>query len=143
MTMKELVAWVAMIVQAMIAVWVFWELPGGLGPEVTAADVAIRVLWGVGAMVVLTVVATVIAAIGVSIAQQEEISDDRTDERDRSIAARSARNAHLATSLGLIGTVIALAMGLAPPLAVYMLFAAMLAGGTADSVSQLVYYRVG
>ena len=143
MTMKELVAWVAMIVQVMIAIWVFWALPGGLPPEVTPADAAMRVLWGVGAMIVLIVVLTIIAAIGVSIAQREEISDDRTDERDRSIAARSARNAHVASSLGMIATVIAIAMGLPLPLAVFMLFGAMLAGGVTDSISQLVYYRIG
>ncbi len=59
------------------------------------------------------------------------------------MSAKSARNAYYALSFGGLGTLLMLALGADPVNGAYVLFFALMLAGAADSVSKLIYYRIG
>ncbi|HEY8594015.1 MAG TPA: hypothetical protein VIL84_02125 [Devosiaceae bacterium] len=143
MSMREVSAICGLLVQIAIGIWFFGAALSGQVAGETVSDAAARVLWAVLAMAVITIATTILGAVLVSIVRRGEMPDGRTDERDRLINARSSRNAYVALSMGIAGTLIALALGAIPVVAVYGVFSAMLLGGIAETVSQLTYRRLG
>src|SRR5690606_5666341 len=140
MTFREMVAVVQLLGVAAVGGWLGWDVLRG-GMDGASAGIAIKLLWAVGAMIAFNVLGTVFGAILLSIAQREEVKDEPADERDHAISARSLRNSGIATSIASAVALIPLAMGVDPNLAVYMLFAAPVLGGTVNALSELYYYR--
>ena len=72
----------------------------------------------------------------------KEISDEKTDERDRLINGKGMRNGYFVLSIGVLGLLIWQGLGLPAPLGPYALFGiSMLAGGV-FAASQVLYYRI-
>lgn len=140
MTFKEMMAGVQIVGVIVVGAWLAWDaLDGGAGG--TSVEVAIKLLWAVGAMIVFNIVGTIIATILISIAQREELKDEPADERDHAIEARSLRNGGIATSIAAALALIPLAMGLDANFAIYALFIAPVIGGAVNAASELYYYR--
>jgi hypothetical protein len=94
-------------------------------------------------MIVVNIVATIAFVIAASIAGRGDLKDDAADERDRGISAKSSRNAYYIASGGGALTLVLLAFGYDPVSGVYFLFAVLMLAAAVESISQLVYYRVG
>ena len=143
MSFKEWTAVGQLVGQVIIVAWLVLDAMGGGAAGLTVTDVAVRLCWAIVAMIGLNIVLTIIAVIVGSIIAREELKDEKADERDISIDAHSGRNAGYVTSSAAALSLLALALGADPILAVYALFAAPMLGGATDSVSRLVYYRIG
>lgn len=141
MTFKELSAGVQIVGVVVVGGWLAWDVAQGGLAEMQASDIAIKLLWAVGVMVVFNVAGGVLATIIVSMVQGEELKDEPADERDMAIEARSLKNGGIATSVVAALALIPLAMGFDPKWAVYALFVAPVIGGTVNAVFQLYYYR--
>jgi hypothetical protein len=100
-------------------------------------------VWAIGFTVLFNIVAVIGMTIAVSIARRQEFRDERADERDRSIAAKSMRNAYFVGSVTGLAALLIFASAADPSLAIYMLFAGMLLAGAVDAASRLVYYWIG
>ena len=141
MTYKQLNASVMILSGAGIAAWVVWQAMSD--PAQDLENVAFRLLYAIGLNIIINIVLMILATILVSVARREDLKDERADERDRSIADKSLRNGYFAVSIGGLAVIVALAFGLGPIFAAYLLFGVLLLGGLVDPVSRLVYYRVG
>ena len=141
MTYKELTALVMILSGVGIATWVAWQAMTAPAPDVVS--VAWRLLYAIGFTILINIALMIIATIVVSIAQRQELMDERADERDRAINDRSMRNSYFALSFGGLGVIVALALGQDPVFTAYALFAVLMIGGLVDPVSRLVYYRIG
>ncbi|WP_297112060.1 hypothetical protein [uncultured Devosia sp.] len=140
MTSKEMMAWVQLLGVAVVGGWLGWDALNG-GAVGSAAEIAQKLLWAVGAMIGFNIVGAIIGTIVVSIAQREELKDEPSDERDHLVSAKSQRNSAIATSILAALALIPLAMGVDVTLAIYALFVAPVAGGTINAASELYYYR--
>lgn len=140
MTFKEMMAGVQLLGVVVVGGWLVWDGVNG-GATGTTTEIAIKLLWAVGAMVAFNVVGTVVGTILVSIVQGQELRDEPADERDHAVAAKSLRNSGIATSILAALALIPLAMGVDVNLAVYALFVAPVVGGTINALSELYYYR--
>lgn len=140
MTFKEMMAGVQVLGVVLVGGWLIWDGVNG-GTTGTTAEIAIKLLWAVGAMIAFNVVGTVVGTILVSIVQRQELRDEPADERDHAVAARSLRNSGIATSILAALALIPLALGVDVNLAVYALFVAPVVGGTINALSELYYYR--
>jgi hypothetical protein len=142
MSFKEWTAVVQVVGVILVGGWVALDAIGG-GAAQPLAAVAMKLVWTIGAVILFNIVAIIIVAILVSIAQRAELKDEKADERDRWVATRSSRNGYVVTSIAAALALVAVAFGVEPVLAIYALFAAPMLGGATDAVSQLVYYRLG
>jgi hypothetical protein len=140
MTFKEMMAGVQLLGVAVVVGWLGWDALNG-GTDGTSVEIAIKLLWAVGGLVVFNIVGTIIATILVSIIQRAELRDEPSDERDHIVSARSQRNSSVITSIIAALALIPLAMGADANLAIYALFLAPVAGGTVNALSELYYYR--
>lgn len=141
MTFKEWNAVIMIAGAAIIGAWVIFEAT--TNPAVGAAAIAGRLVWAIGFNIILNIVLVIALAIGVSIARREEFKDERADERDRSVNARSMRNGYFVASIAGLVCLVVFAMGADPGLALYTLFGGLMLAGVADAASRLVYYRLG
>lgn len=143
MTYKEWNAIVMMISAVVIGGWMGWQFWQG-GPEVSISEGAWQVLWAIGYLIAFNIVAIVLISIIYGIVRGgEPLADEASDERDRSVDASAAHNAYLALSIGILGVLIGLALGIDPALAPYGLFAVCLLSGLIHAASQFIYYRIG
>ena len=142
MSFKEWTAVVQIVGVILILGWVVLDALGG-GALQPLQAVATKLAWAIGAVIVFNIAAIIVVAILVSIARREELKDEKADERDKSVAARSSRNGYMVCSIGAAAALIMVAFGLDPVIAIYALFVAPMLGGATDAVSQLVYYRLG
>ncbi len=142
MTLKQWNAVIMLVGQVLITVWLVGELAVA-GVALSVADVSARLLWAGAIMIGFNIVAAIVIAIIVAIATRGQVRDERADERDRAIYARSMRNAYFVVSIGGVVTLVLLALGHDPVLAAYAIFAGGMLAGAAGSLSQLIYYRVG
>lgn len=142
MSFREWQSVISLAVSALVVAWLAFDLASG-GTGGSVAEVAMRLVWAIVAMILLNIVAAIAFVILVSIVQRQEWKDEKADERDRAVEARSMRNAYFVASGGGALTLLALAFGVAPSFGAYALFAALLAGGLTESISRLVYYRIG
>lgn len=143
MSYKEWTAIVQLAGGALIVGWLALEAAGGGLGNGSPAGLAIRLLWALAAIIAFNVVGMILVAILVSITRGEEIKDEPADERDEMVDTRSSRIGYVVTSALAVLTLVPLAMGYDPSLAILMLFVAPLAGGLAHAAAQLVYYRLG
>jgi hypothetical protein len=139
MALKQWNAVIELSAQALITVWLLLNA----GNAHTIAEVATMLLWAGGTMIVLTIAGAIIVSILIGIARRDGRREDIADERDRLIFAKSMRNAYFGISVACLATLIVLAMGIDPIVAVYTLFGGGMLAGAVGSVSQLVYYRIG
>ena len=142
MTFKQ---WNAVIMLAgvvAIAIWLIADITGGAAQAGVAA-VATRLLWAGLIMIGFNIAAAIGTAIVGSIVTREEFKDERADERDKAVYAKSMRNAYFVVSVGGIATLLLLALGTNPVAAAYAVFISGLLAGGAGALSQLVYYRIG
>lgn len=141
MSFRELNAAIALVVSVIAAVWLAREIAGGLPEDLSAA--AMRLVWAVGVLVVVNLVGIIVTVIAIGIATRTAVRDEKADERDRHINARAMRNAYVVASAGGALTILALALGVDPVLAVHGLFGALLLAGATEAASALLYYRIG
>jgi len=149
MSFEEKVTWVSGVVTLIVASWYGWVVVGlvGQGP---VEQIAYQrpLLLAVGAMVVLTIVGSILTAIGTAIAAElsgeGSVDDvDRKDERDASIDARGDRVAYYVASTFMVG-VLALAMLEQPHVWIANgVFAAFVVGSLVSSGVKLAAYRRG
>lgn len=143
MSMKEWTPIIQLVGLVLVGGWLLFDgLAGGFGATDFAA-VAMRLVWAIVVVIVFNIAATILVAIGVGIATRTEFKDEKADERDVAIDAKSMRNGGIVTSSLAALSLIALAFGVVPIFAVYALFASPVLGGATDAVSRLVYYRIG
>ena len=102
-----------------------------------------RLCWAIVASIIFNIVAIIIFAILVSIAQGREIADEAADERDHAVGAKAMRNAYLVASVAGLAAMIVWALGWEVTTGVYVLFAGLMLAGGVDAASRLVYYRIG
>ncbi|WP_437669864.1 hypothetical protein [Sorangium sp. So ce131] len=143
MTFKEWNAAIMLTGQMMIAGWLVFDAVTTQGWDAPVSAVSQRLLWALLASVAFNVVATIVVTILVSVIRREQLKDERADERDKAILARSMRNGYLVLSSSGGAVLLLLALGGSPALGAYALLAALMLGGAADSISKLVYYRIG
>lgn len=140
MTFKEMMAGVQITGVIVIGAWLAWDAANG-GAAVSTVDVAIKLLWAVGAMILFNIVGTILATIVISIAQRAELKDEPADERDLAIEARSLKNGGIATSIAAALALVPVALGVDANFAIYALFIAPVIGGAVNALFQLYYYR--
>jgi hypothetical protein len=142
MSHKEMMAGIQLVGQALVAVWLVWDLVNGGLVGATVASAAVKLLWCIGAVIAFSIIATIIMTIVVSVIRREEFKDEPADERDLLIEAKSQKWSSYVTSIVAALALFPLAFGADPVLAVYALFAAPMIGGTVNAAYQLYYYRV-
>lgn len=125
-----------------IGIWLIYDTIA-VGHSAGVAAVAAKLLWAGLAMIVFDILAAIGTAIVGSIVTREEFKDERADERDKAVYARSMRNAYFVVSIGGLATLLILAFGYDPVFAAYAVFIAGLLAGAAGAISQLVYYQLG
>ena len=115
MPFEEKVTWVSLVVTVVVPVAYFAIMLGRLG-DVSAADISYQwpLLIAIGASVVLTIVGTIVAAIGTGISAElrgrSASGDiDRKDERDVRISRHGDLIGFYVSSVGMVG-VLALTM---------------------------------
>lgn len=121
--------------------WLLMDAIGGSGtPEVAALGA--KLLWAMAALIGFNVVAMVVVTVLVAVIAGETLRDERADERDRAVNARSCRDGYVVTSSAAALALLALALGVDPTFGIYALLVAPMLGGAAESVSRLVHYRI-
>ncbi len=143
MSMKEWTPVIQLVGVMLVAGWLLFDGLGGGFSTADFAAVAMRLVWVIGAAIVFNIAMTILVAIGVGIVTRAEFKDEKADERDIAIDAKSMRNGGVITSSVAALSLIAIALGVVPIFAVYALFLAPLLGGATDAVSRIVYYRIG
>lgn len=141
MTFKEMNAAVMLLGAVVISAWVLKDAIGD--PTLSLSAVATRLCWAIGASIVFNIVAIIVFAILVSIAQGREIKDEAADERDHAVGGKAMRNAYVVASLGGLAALIVWALGWEATTGIYVLFGGLMLAGATDAVSRLVYYRIG
>ncbi|HTO28255.1 MAG TPA: hypothetical protein VL017_06650, partial [Devosia sp.] len=63
MSHKEMIAGVQLAGQVLVAVWLVWDLLNGGLVGATVMSAAIKLLWAIGAVIVFTIIATIIMTI--------------------------------------------------------------------------------
>lgn len=142
MSFKEWSAVITLVVDGLVAVWLVVDVAAGNGAAPVAA-VATRLLWAGLVLIVLNIAGAIATAIVGRIVTRKEFKDEKADERDKSIYARSMRNAYFVVSVGGLVTLFLMAFGYDPAVAVYSIFIGGLVAGAAAAISQLYFYRVG
>ena len=125
-----------------VGIWLVADIAGGAAQS-GAASAATRLLWAGLIMIGFNIAAAIGTAIVGSIVTRKEFKDERADERDQAVYAKSMRNAYFVVSVGGIVTLFLLALGYDPVAAAYAVFISGLLAGGAGALSQLVYYRIG
>jgi hypothetical protein len=146
---EEKFTWVSAVVSAAVAAVYCTVVLRQLG-EVPAAEIAYRqpMLIAVGAMIVLTIVGTIVTAIGTAVAAEitgnGSVKDiDRKDERDVQIGRRGLHAGSYVISVGALGV-----LGLAMLEQDYFwianaLYLTFVVSGLVSSAVKLVAYRRG
>jgi nitrate reductase gamma subunit len=137
MSTKEISAFVMVLSAVVISGWVAWDAMGN-----GAAEAAGKMVWAIGYSIVFNIVAVIVGVIVVSVARREEVKDERADERDRLINAKSMMAGYFVLSIGVLLVLIWQAFGLAANHAPYALFGISMLAGGAFAVSQIVQYRL-
>lgn len=143
MSFKEWNAAVMLASAVAIGAWLMWDAASRQAWNEPAAEAARTMLWALLASIVINVVGMILVAIAVSVARREAMEDERADERDRSVGARSMRNAYGVLSAAGALVLVVSALGGSPAAALYLLMAGLLLAGATDAASRLVYYRIG
>ncbi len=141
MSYKQINAAIGVAFSVAVAIGV--TLDAMFNPISDPTVIAGRLLWAIGFSILFNIIAVIVVSILAGIAGRKEFKDERADERDVMVAARSMRNAYFVASIGGLVVIIMVAAGADPGLAVYVLFMGLLLAGAADAASRLVYYWIG
>jgi len=141
MSYKEWEAVVSVIAAIVIGAWVIFEAL--TNPPATVAAVAGRLLWAILYGVLFNIAAMIVTTILVSAARRAEFKDEAADERDKAVGMKGMRNGYVVASIAGIASLFYLAFGADPSVAAYVLFGGLMLAGVVDSVSRLIYYRIG
>ena len=143
MTQKELEALVMVLSTVVISGWVWWDATtNGMPADVSGA--AWKMVWAVGYSILFNIIAVILGHILFAIfTGGRNITDEKTDERDRLINGKAMRNGYFVLSIGVLGVLIWQALGLDAVLAPYVLFGISMLAGAVFAGSQLIYYRLG
>jgi hypothetical protein len=149
MPFEEKFTWVSAVVSTGVAAVYFARVLGQV-QTVPVAEIAYQMplLIAIGALIVLTIIGTIVVAIGSAVSVQitgsgsvDEI--DRKDERDADINRRGELVGYYASSAGALG-VLALAMLRYDPFWIAnALYLSFVVGAIVSSVAKLVAYRRG
>ena len=118
MSMKEWTPIIQLVGVVLVAGWLLIDGLGGGFSATDFAEVAMRLVWVIVAAIVFNIVATILVAIGVGIATRAEFKDEKADERDIAIDAKSMRNGGVITSSVAALSLVAIAFGVVPIFAV-------------------------
>lgn len=149
MSFEEKLTWVNTTVTIVVTAVYAWTVAGRMaGTPVAEVAYQVPMIVAVGAIIVMTIVGTILMSIGAAISDEitgggalKEI--DRRDERDENINRRGELIGYYILSAGALG-VLALAMLRFDPFWIAnALFLSLMLGGTAASVAKLVVYRRG
>ena len=143
MSFKQWNAVLMLASQVLIAGWLIYDAIVAPSVDAPVAAVAAKLLWAGLVMIVINIAAAIGTAIVGSIVTRKEFKDERADERDKAVYAKSMRNAYFVSSVGGLAALLLLAFGYDPAVAVYAVFTGGMLAGAAGSISQLVYYRIG
>jgi len=143
MSFKQWSAVVMLASAAIVGAWVIFDAVASGTPRTGVAAVAARLLWAGLAMIVINIGAVIATAIVGSIVTRAEFKDERADERDKAVYAKSMRNAYFVVSVGGLVTMFVLALGYDPSIAADTVFGGGVLAGAAGALSQLVYYQLG
>jgi len=149
MSFEEKTTWVATVVSVLVAGFYSSFILGQLR-SVPVAQIAYQwpLITAIGAMIVITIVGTILMSIGTAIsakiAGNGSVDDiDRTDERDTQINRRGELAGYYVSSVGVLG-------GLALAMLRYdqfwianALYLGLVVGGLVSSAVKLVAYRRG
>lgn len=149
MSFEEKVTWVSGVVTVVVAGLYLWTVGGRLGQQ-PVGEIGYQgpLLYAVGGMIVLTIVGTIVIAIGTAIAAEitgDGSADDvdRKDERDASIDARGDRVAFYVSSALMIGVLAMAMLEMDHFWIANGLFAALIAAGLVGTAVKLAAYRRG
>lgn len=143
MSFKQWNAAIMLATEIVITAWLVWDTAAHPLPDASVAAVATRLLWVTLVMILLNIAAVIGTAIVGSIVTRKEFKDEASDERDRTVYAKSTRNAYFVVSVGGLATLFLLAFGYDPIIAASAVFIDGMLAGAAGSISQLYYYRIG
>jgi hypothetical protein len=143
MTFKQWQAVITLVSQVLIAGWLVRDATRHPVLDATVAATATKLMWAMAALIVINIVVNIAIVVAISIAQRKEFKDEKADERDKAVIAKSGRNAQYVLSVAALGTLLMLALGADPVIGAYALFGAMMLAGATDAVSKLIYYRIG
>ena len=143
MSFKQWNAAIMLAVEAVIAAWLVYDAMIAETLSLPVSAVAAKLLWVGLVMIVLNILAAIGTAIVGSIVTRKEFKDERSDERDKAVYARSMRNAYFVGSLGGLAALFLLAFGFEPAFAAYAVFVGGMLAGAAGAMSQLIYYGIG
>jgi uncharacterized membrane protein YbjE (DUF340 family) len=141
MSTKEIEAVVTVLSAIVIGVWV-WMGVAAKGFAPTASAAAWEMLWAIGYVIAFNIVAMIVGVIVVSIAQREEVKDQRADERDKLINGKSMAVAYFLLAIGVLGVLIWQAVGIDGNLIPYVLFAISMVAGVGSAIAKFTLYRV-
>lgn len=143
MTMKQWNAVIQLVGLVVVGGWLVLDGLASGGPGSDFAAVATKLVWAIGGVIAFNILGTIVTVIVVGVVTRSELKDEKSDERDAIIDAKSMRNGGAVTSILAALSLLAVALGVAPVFAVYALFVSPVLGGATDAVSRLVYYRIG
>jgi hypothetical protein len=109
MPFEEKIQWVSVFVSVSVSAVYSWVVLGRLGGEpVSAIAYQVPMLIAIGAMIVMTIIGTILVAIGTAVSAEITGSGsaneiDRKDERDVSIARRGDLIGYYVSSVGILG----------------------------------------
>ena len=149
MSFEEKTTWVSLVV-TVVVLGVYSSFVLGQLHRVPVLQIAYQwpMIITIGAMIVMTIVGTILMSIGTAISAEirgKGSVDDigRTDERDKHINRRSELVGYYVSSAGVLG-VLALAMLRYDQFWIAnALYLAMMLGGLASAAAKLVAYRRG
>lgn len=149
MSFEERVTWVGAVVSVLATGWYLWVL-GGLYGESPVTEIGYQrpMLYAVGAMILLTIVASIVMAIVTAIRAEMtgegSAGDiDRKDERDARIEAHGDRVAFYVSSVFMVG-VLTMAMLEVPHFWIGNgTFVAFVVAGLVGAAAKLTSYRRG
>jgi hypothetical protein len=149
MSFEEKSTWVATVVSVLVAGFYSSFILGQL-QSVPVAQIAYQrpMLIAIGAMIIITIVGTILMSIGTAISAgisgSGAVGDiDRTDERDTHINRRGGLAGYYVSSVGVLGG-LALAMLRSDQFWIAnVLYLGLVVGGFVSSAVKLVAYRRG
>ena len=149
MPFDEKFTWVSLVVSAIVPGVYFTIVLSQLG-SVPVGRIAYQVpmLVAIAAMVVLTIVGTILMGVGTGIGIElsgKGTSQDigRTDDRDREISRRGVLAGYVAASVGAVGALAITMLRVDPFWIANTLYLSFVASSLVSGVAKLVAYRRG
>lgn len=104
------------------------------------------------ALIVIQILFHIVASIGIAVTERDGDGHNVKrilaasmidDERDKLIGLKSARIGFVASGLGFLATLVAIALGASAVLALHVLFGSVVVGSIAGGIASVYYYQSG